>query len=449
MLKSQTGGIWPESLGGYRRNVHKGKLQGTYIRVGSSNRQADEAIIAELERRKRNISFDGELVMDKPAKDLDIANFKEEYKEKTGEILDSQTLRKLELTKDIQGVEYPTNALILFSDDELRQSMFHFAKVECARFKGTNSEEFIDQKSIYSNISTQAEEAYNFVLRHINKGATVEGVYTISRWEYPVKAVREVIRNAIVHRDYSLTGKDVKVAVYDDLIEITSQGLLPPSIDYSAMESRQSDARNKIIAPVFKHFGVIDQWGNGLKLIADELRDYPQIDFRWKEVGLSFQVQFVKLDFVAEQEQQESGAELGAEFGQELPQNAVLTQQESRAELRAEFGAEFGQELPQNAVLTQQESGAELRAEFGQELKKTTLYSSILMQLFINEMNKQELANALSLETVSGYMNRTISKLLEQKLIDRTIPNNPNHPAQKFRLTERGKIFLELLAHKK
>lgn len=146
-------------------------------------------------------------------------------------------------------------------------TMFHFAKVECARFKGTGSEEFIDQKSIYSNISTQAEEAYNFVLRHINKGATVEGVYTVSRWEYPVKAIREVIRNTIVHRDYSLTGKDVKVAVYDDMIEITSPGLLPPSIDYSAMESRQSDARNKIIAPVFKRLGVIDQWRNGLKLI--------------------------------------------------------------------------------------------------------------------------------------------------------------------------------------
>jgi predicted HTH transcriptional regulator len=159
-------------------------------------------------------------------------------------------LIKLELSKDVQGVEYPTNALVLFSDDELRQSMFHFAKVECARFKGVSSEEFIDQKSIYSNIAIQAEEAYNFVLRHINKGATVEGVYTVSRWEYPVKAVREVIRNAIVHRDYSLTGKDVKVAVYDDMIEITSPGLLPPSIDYSAMESRQSDARNKTISPL-------------------------------------------------------------------------------------------------------------------------------------------------------------------------------------------------------
>ena len=78
------------------------------------------------------------------------------------------------------------------------------------------------------------------------------------------------------------------------MIEITSPGLLPPSIDYSDMESRQSDARNKVIAPVFRKLGIIDQWGNGLKLVAEELKDYPEIQFRWREVGLSFQVQFVK-----------------------------------------------------------------------------------------------------------------------------------------------------------
>ena len=122
----------------------------------------------------------------------------------------------------MSGTEYPTNALILFSDDELRRSLFPFVKVECARFKGTTSDEFIDQKSILSNIAIQAEEAYNFVLRHINKGATVEGVYTVSRWEYPVKAIREVIRNAVVHRNHSLSGKDVKVAIYDDMVEVTS-----------------------------------------------------------------------------------------------------------------------------------------------------------------------------------------------------------------------------------
>lgn len=48
----------------------KGKTEGTYIRVGSSNRQADSEIIAELERQKRNISFDTELVLDKTLVDL-------------------------------------------------------------------------------------------------------------------------------------------------------------------------------------------------------------------------------------------------------------------------------------------------------------------------------------------------------------------------------------------
>ena len=319
---------------------------------------------------------------------MNLNNFADVFKEKTGETLNAQVLKKLELIKELNGVAYPTNALVLFSDDDLRNSMFHYAKVECARFKGTGSEEFIDQKSVMTNIAIQAEEAYNFVLRHINKGATVEGVYTVSHWEYPIKAVREAIRNAIVHRDYSLTGKDVKVAVYDDMIEITSPGLLPPSIDYSAMESRQSDARNKVIAPIFKRLGIIDQWGNGLKLIFDELKAYPQIGFQWKEVGLSFQVQFVKLDYVAKQE--------------------------------------LGQEL-------------------GQELAEQTMYSLILEKLTVEPMSRQDLVVAFHLKKVSGYLNRTLTKLLAQKLIEHTIPDKPNHPAQKFQLTERGKMFLELL----
>ena len=370
----------------------KGKLKGTYIRVGSSNRLADDEIIAELERRRRNISFDSELITDKAVNELNIETFKQEYQDKTGETLETQTLRKLELVKTMNETEYPTNALVLFSDDELRRSLFPFAKVECARFKGISSDEFIDQKSVLTNIATQAEESYNFVLRHINKGAVVEGVYTISRWEYPVKAIREAIRNAIVHRDYSLTGKDVKVAIYDDMVEITSPGLLPPSIDYAAMESRQSDALNKIIAPVFKRMGIIDQWGNGLKLIADELKEYPQIEFRWKETGLSFQVQFVKLDYVEEQELHQ-----------------------------------------------------ELQQELQQELHNPTMYSEVLSRIQETPLSRKEISETLGQKQISGQLYKILSKLAENKLIEDTIPGNKNHPKQKIRITKRGIIFLELL----
>ena len=207
----------------------KGKLEGTYIRVGSTNRQADIEIIDELERQKRNISFDSELVHDKQVEDFNFEAFKSFFVEKTGDVWGETTLKKLDLVKEYQGNWLPTQALVLFSNFTSRKDRFPYSKIECARFKGVSSDVFIDQKTIDEHIGIQAEHAYEFVLRHINKGAVVNGVYTETRWEYPVVAIREAIRNAVVHRDYSLTGKDIKVAIYDDMVEITSPGKLMPS----------------------------------------------------------------------------------------------------------------------------------------------------------------------------------------------------------------------------
>ena len=209
-------------------------------------------------------------------------------------------MKKLRLLLDFKSETQPTNGLVLLSDDSLKFKLFPYAKIECARFKGTNTEVFIDQKTLDGNLLEQIEQAYKFVLRHINRGATVEGVYTQKKWEYPIKAIREAIRNAVVHRDYSLLGKDIKIAIYDDMVEITNPGKLLPSIEFDKMEARQSDIRNKVIAPLFKHLGIIDQWGNGLKLIYDELQKYSDIDFKWSEIGLQFQVQFIKTNYKAD-----------------------------------------------------------------------------------------------------------------------------------------------------
>ena len=51
---------------------NEGKLKGTYIRIGSNNRMADESLIAELERKRRNVSFDSEIVLDKTVEELNI-----------------------------------------------------------------------------------------------------------------------------------------------------------------------------------------------------------------------------------------------------------------------------------------------------------------------------------------------------------------------------------------
>jgi ATP-dependent DNA helicase RecG len=225
----------------------RGMATGTFIRVGSTNRQASSDIIEELERQKHNISFDSELVFQKTADEINLRSFEEFFLEKTGEKLTKQVLSKLELFKNEQGKGLPTHALILLSDDKLRKQLFPYAKIECARFKGSTPGNFIDQKSIDSSIGLQAEQAYQFVLRHISQGSTdYTGVYRNDHWEYPIIAIREVIRNAVIHRDYSLTGKDIKIAIFDDKIEITSPGKLMPSVDFSDMESGQSDIEIKL-----------------------------------------------------------------------------------------------------------------------------------------------------------------------------------------------------------
>lgn len=285
---------------------NKGEKEGTYIRVGSSNRKATPELLEELYRKRNNISFDSVAAYDKNFKELDISSFEKQFEEITGEELTKIILNKLNLIHREHDQYFPTNALVLLSDDGLKDKLFPYSKIECARFKGETPGNFIDQKTIDGPLSLQAQKAYQFLLRHISQGSSYEGVYRKDRWEYPVIALREVIRNAIIHRDYALTGKDIKIAVFDDKVEITSPGNLLPTVDFNEMESGQSDIRNKVLAPVFKKLGIIEQWGNGLKLISDELKEYPEIDFEWTQPGMSFRATFLRTNYKEERKTDDS-----------------------------------------------------------------------------------------------------------------------------------------------
>ena len=395
----------------------KGIKDGTYIRIGSTNRLADEAIIAELQRRKRNVSFDSEPVYGKSPADFNFTAFQTQFNELTGEILDEAAIKKLGLVKEHHGDLLPTNAMALFADYESRKELFPYSKLECARFKGISTDIKIDDKTITEQIGLQPAEALKFIQRHVDQGSTIEGVYTKGRWEYPMDAVREALRNAVVHRDYALTGKDIKVAIYDDMIEITSPGTLPPSIDFQEMDARQSDIRNKVIAPIFKHIGVIDQWGNGLKIISQELKVYPEIEFKWFEKGLQFQVQFIKKDY---QPEDDKAIDFGS-FGKEL-------------------GVKLG--LSWDQVGTK---SAPSRHQVGTKSAPSWYQVENLLSFAETARSIKELMDLLEWKDRSKFRAKYISPLLELKLLQMTIPDKPSSSQQQYYLTELGNQFLAKL----
>jgi predicted HTH transcriptional regulator len=394
--------------------------EGTFFRVGSTNRLASAEMIAELERRKKNISFDSELVYSKTIEEINISTFKDFFQEKTGEELTVQVLKKLELFRPEQGKNLPTYALILLSDDELQKQYFPYAKIECARFKGTVPGNFIDQKTIDTNVALQAEQAYQFVLRHISQGTTdYTGVYRNDRWEYPVIAIREIIRNAVIHRDYSLTGKDIKIAIFDDKVEITSPGKLMPTVDFSDMESGQSDIRNKILAPVFKKLRIIEQWGNGLKLISEELQNYPGIGFDWKEPGIAFRVTFTNKNF---------------------------TQQ---PELQSEYDVDaIGQEIGTKLGLSWDQAGtksAPSRHQVGTNSAPGWHQVKKILDFCRNPQSIQNIMELAKWKDRTKFRNKYITPLLELGIIEQTIPDKPTSSKQEYFLTSKGLAFLKIL----
>jgi ATP-dependent DNA helicase RecG len=111
------------------------------------------------------------------------------------------------------------------------------------------------------------------------------------------------------------------------------------------------------------------------------------------------------------------------------------------------IGLSFQDQFVKLDYLEKQELGAELQQELQQELQKRTLYSEVLKCLMSKPHSRKEISTALGQKKVSGQLNKIIQKLFSDRLIKHTIPDTPNHPAQKFQLTERGNMFLKLLEH--
>jgi len=86
--------------------------------------------------------------------------------------------------------------------------------------------------------------------------------------EYPEDAVREAVINALIHRDYRLSGR-IMVRVFDDRLEVWSPGGMPVQValEHMAQRGGVSFPRNPLIASVARSLGLMDQIGRGLPLI--------------------------------------------------------------------------------------------------------------------------------------------------------------------------------------
>jgi ATP-dependent DNA helicase RecG len=164
------------------------------------------------------------------------------------------------------------NAGVLF----FAKNVSHFfpqAYVTCLLAKGTDKVNILDRKDFTGGLASDIEESLRFIERNTRTGYSIEKLRREDVPEYPMRALREAITNAVMHRDYFEAGANVFVEIYDDRIEISNPGGLPKGLSREELGTR-SVRRNPLIADLLHRIGLIEKAGTGIRRMIEDTKKH-------------------------------------------------------------------------------------------------------------------------------------------------------------------------------
>ncbi len=241
-----------------------GLAEGTFIRLGRSTVKADANIIEELKWQSRGISYDQLPVYHTTIEDLDntkIQYFLDHRRNGITSNLTEAVLRSYEIIKKEHNTDYVTTAGILLFGKSPQQFLSE-AYILCCHFSDFKDREAVASRTCKGTLFEQFDESFDFIMERINKSFKIEKRKREEHWEIPPIAIREVLMNAILHRNYHINAP-IKISIYSDRIEFFSPGGLPGPIDTSELESGITYVRNTSIAKILWEAKYIEKMGSG------------------------------------------------------------------------------------------------------------------------------------------------------------------------------------------
>ena len=168
--------------------------------------------------------------------------------------------------------------LLLCDQGVLRQS-----RVFCTRWKGNCKgnidEDALDDKEFQgASLITLLQNAEDFIRNNSKNPWSIRGMRREERSDYPYKAVREVLVNALIHRDYQILGSEIHVDIFDDRLEIFSPGGMMNGQRIQDMDLHHipSMRRNQVISDVFSRLDLMERRGSGIDRILNSYAEVAQ-----------------------------------------------------------------------------------------------------------------------------------------------------------------------------
>ncbi len=219
-----------------------------------------------------------------------IAEFKRKYESVNDTRLYGSNEEILKSRNCLTEVGEVTNAGILaFGKDP--QKFIQKAYVTVVRYpEVVITDTILDSKNFYGNLFDQIDAADQYLREHIQVISKIPQV-GLARQDtpvYPYFVLRELLVNAVAHRDYRIYGSRILIQMFADRIEFYSPGSFLPGITpENLLESQRS--RNPAIARVLHDVKYLEEFGNGIDRIYETIEKYP-LDIEppvWKDIGVA------------------------------------------------------------------------------------------------------------------------------------------------------------------
>jgi len=274
---------------------HVYSLDGRYLgREGSQTNPLSARALRTLLVERGAIQFESRLPLDATLADLDPLQV-EAYREKVvasgllpGSLGWEELLLRRGCLKRVDGVLQPTYAaLLLFA--RYPQQWLPNATVLAGRFPGLALSDVYLKQDIAGTLPDQLRQAEAFVASNLKSVVRMVGLAHQETPEYPLEAVRELLVNAISHRDYNLQGDNIHLFIFADRLEVQSPGGLPGPVNlHNLLDARF--ARNPIITQVLSDLGFVERLGYGLDRVIESLKKSRLPAPHFEEIAGSFRV---------------------------------------------------------------------------------------------------------------------------------------------------------------
>lgn len=236
-----------------------------YFRSGSSKLELTGNELNDFLLKKAGKTWDDVIEESATINDIDESSVKKFLEDAvlSGRMPDISGLSTLEILEKLRLVKegkLKRGALILFGKDP--NQFYPNILVKIGRFSGTDEDLTFQEIEEGNLIQLLAGVTEQLNKKFLTKQIDFKGLQRIEKGEYPVAAIREMLLNALVHRNYM--GSSVQLRVYDNKLTIWNEGTLPEGLDYESLKRNHSSRpRNPIIADACFKAGYIDSWGRG------------------------------------------------------------------------------------------------------------------------------------------------------------------------------------------